>query len=431
MGPISGADETLVAYATQLRQAGHSVTVLMMYPHAPRDQYYLRLRQAGVLVVSIAPSHVHTSLKTGRRLASGLSQIFPPSRQIVRRRAQKIATSVAGRYFEQCCDYLRRAQAGLIHVITPDPSAMVMIRAAHVAGIPVLYQELGMPYHPPNFESYYEEFTSVLPLCAEVAALSPHLIKECREKLPFAKSFSVLPITTDDSADQGVRRQAERNGGGITFGFAARLEALKGPLTLIEAFAACHEAVNASLTIAGTGTQLRKILARVEKLGVAARCQFPSVYTRPDEKSDFMRSLDVFVLPSLTEGTPNSIVEAMAHGLPVIATNVGGIPDVVTSETGLLVPPADADALARAMIHLARDAELRARMGRAAKERYEQFFSPRAVLPLMLGTYRRIARVNGDHAAIRQPHSNGMAHPWAQMMSDSNSENADAQFVEA
>jgi glycosyltransferase involved in cell wall biosynthesis len=413
MGPISGADETLVAYATQLRQAGQSVTVLMMYPHAPRDQYYLRLCKAGVPVVSIAPSHVQASLKTGRRLALGLLQIFPPSRHVVRRRGQKIATSVAGRYFEQCCDYLRQAQAGLIHVITPDPSAMVMIRAAHVAGVPVIYQELGMPFHPPDFKSYYEEFTTVLPLCAEVAALSPHLAEECREKLPFAKLLTVLPIMTDDPADEAVRRQAERNGGGITFGFAARLEALKGPLTLIEAFAACRESVNASLTVAGTGTQQRKILARVEKLGVAARCQFPRVYTGPDEKSDFMLSLDVFVLPSLTEGTPNSIVEAMAHGLPVIATNVGGISDVVTSETGLLVPPADAGALARAMIHLARDAELRARMGGAAKERYENFFSPRAVLPLMLSTYQRIARVNGDHAATRQPHGNGLVHPWA------------------
>jgi len=413
MGPISGADETLVAYATRLRQAGHAVTVLMMYPHAPRDQYYLRLRKAGVPVVSIAPAHVHTSLNTGRRLARGLSQIFPPSREVVRRRGQKIATSVAGRYFEQCCDYLREAQADLIHVITPDPSAMVIIRAAHVAGIPALYQELGMPYHPPDFKSYYEEFTAVLPLCAEVAALSPHLAEQCREKLPFAKFLSVLPIMTDDLAGEGVRRKAERNGGGITFGFDARLEALKGPLTLIEAFAACREAVNASLTIAGTGTQQRKILARVEKLGVAARCQFPRVYTRPDEKSDFMRSIDVFVLPSLTEGTPNSIFEAMAHGLPVIATNVGGIPDVVTSETGILVPPADAGALARAMIHLARDAELRARMRRAAKERYEKFFSPRAVLPLMLNTYRRIACANGGHAATRQPHVNGLAHPWA------------------
>jgi glycosyltransferase involved in cell wall biosynthesis len=414
MGPISGADETLVAYATQLRQAGYSVTVLLMYPHAPRDQYYLRLRKAGVPVASIAPSHVNTSLNTGRRLARGLLQIFPPSHQVVRRRAQKIATSIAGRYFEQCCDYLREAEADLIHVITPDPSAMVIIRAAHVAGIPVLYQELGMPYYPRDFKSYYEEFTSVLPLCAEVAALSPRLAEQCREKLPFTKSLSVLPIMTDDLAGDAFKPQTEGNGsGGITFGFAARLEALKDPLTLIEAFAACCETVKASLSIAGRGTQLRKILARVEKLGVAARCQFRQVYTRPDEKSDFMRSLDVFVLPSLTEGTPNSIVEAMAHGLPVIATKVGGIPDVVTSETGLLVPPADAGALARAMIHLARDAELRARMGRAAKERYEQIFSPRAVLPLMLGTYRRIAHANGDHAATRQPHDNGLAHPWA------------------
>jgi hypothetical protein len=86
-----------------------------------------------------------------------------------------------------------------MHIITPDPSAMVMIRAGHDAGVPVLYQELGLPYHPPDFASYYREFTTVLGLCSEVAALSPKLVEYCREKLPFPSRLSVLPIMSDEN----------------------------------------------------------------------------------------------------------------------------------------------------------------------------------------------------------------------------------------
>lgn len=415
MGPISGADETLVAYATQLQQEGHSVSVLLMYPHSPTDQYFTRLSKAGVPVTSIAHARVHTSMGAGRKLARGFLQVFPTSRHAIRRRAQKIATSVAGRYYDKCCEYLKQSRAELLHVITPDPSAMVMIRAAHVAGVPVLYQELGMPYHPPDFESYYEQFTSVLPLCSEVAALSPHLAEQCREKLPLAKSLSVQPIMTDDLFNgAAASRTIHKRATAVTFGFAARLEALKGPLVLMDAFAAAsRDGADIRLRIAGVGSQKQKVMVRAEMHRIAKLCDFPKVYTRPEEKSAFMSSLDVFVLASLTEGTPNSSIEAMAHGLPVIATSVGGIPDVVTRETGILVPPGDAEALGQAINRLAADPALRAEMGHAAKERYAKLFSPRVVLPVMLNTYRRVAARNGNHTLNVQPNGNGLLHPWA------------------
>jgi glycosyltransferase involved in cell wall biosynthesis len=412
MGPISGADETLVAYATHLQLNGHSVSVLLMYPHSPDDQYYVRLRSAGVPVSCIATRRMQTSISAGRKLATRLLQVFPPSRNVVRNRAQKIATSVASRFYDQCCDYLKKSNADLIHVVTPDPSAMVLIRAAYDSGVPVFYQELGTPYHPPEFESYYEEFTSVLPLCSEVAALSPQLAEQCREKLPFISSLSVLPLMTNDLHDStGEPKSRSR---GVTFGFAARLEHLKGPLVLINAFAdTCRKFENVKLRVAGAGSLKQKVLARAELLGIAGQCDFQEVYKRPEQKSVFMESLDVFVLPSLTEGTPNSVIEAMAHGLPVIATAVGGLPDVVTSETGILVPPDDPEALGRAMMRLVAEPELRAQMGRAAKGRYQTHFSPGVVLPVMLETYRRVAWAgNGAHSAAA-PNGKDLMHPWA------------------
>jgi glycosyltransferase involved in cell wall biosynthesis len=123
-----------------------------------------------------------------------------------------------------------------------------------------------------------------------------------------------------------------------------------------------------------------------------------------------MHDLDVFVMPSFSEGTPNSIVEAMANGKPIIASAVGGIPDMIDPESGILVPPGDAHALTRAMIHLAKNPQLRLRMGQAALERYRTLFSPDAVVPLMLETYTRVA------ASAKQPESreaNTSCHPWS------------------
>ncbi|HKR00486.1 MAG TPA: glycosyltransferase family 4 protein [Pyrinomonadaceae bacterium] len=414
-GPISGADETLVTYATQLRAAGHEVSVLLMYPHAQDDQYYLRLREAGVPVSAIASYSIGTSLGAGRRLTLGLLKRLPSSQSRIRHNAQKIASGVAARYYKQCCEHLRAA-ADLVHVLTPDPSAMVIIRAAHAVGVPVIYQELGTPYHPPDFEAFYEHFTTVLPLCTEVAALSPLLAQECHEKLPPSRRLSVLPIMAEVLRNgSGHERLRPRE---ATFGFAARIESLKGPVVLAEAFAAVlQKSPETQLKIAGAGSEKRRLVERIGELGIGHRCEFSGIYTQPGQKSAFMKSLDVFVLPSLTEGTPNCIAEAMSHGLPVIASAVGGIPDVVTAETGILVPPGDAAALAQAMLRLAQDATLRARMGEAGLERYKKLFSPGAVLPVMLSTYKRVAGRNGSNGAS-EANQNGHAHPWMKLRTE-------------
>jgi glycosyltransferase involved in cell wall biosynthesis len=147
----------------------------------------------------------------------------------------------------------------------------------------------------------------------------------------------------------------------------------------------------------------------VRALNLGDACEFVGFYTDPLGRSAFMQSLDVFVLPSLAEGTPNSIVEAMAHGLPVIATEVGGIPDLLTPETGILVPPGDRARLAEAMCRLAADPALRASMGRAAREHYLKLSSPAAVLPMLQSTYLRLA---GAHVASREGTCRAGLHPW-------------------
>src|ERR1044071_5876606 len=87
-GPISGSDETLVTYATQLRRAGHDVSVLLMYLHAEEDQYYQRLLEADVPVSWIASNLTQTSFGAGRKLANRMFYTFPASKSFVRRKTQ-------------------------------------------------------------------------------------------------------------------------------------------------------------------------------------------------------------------------------------------------------------------------------------------------------------------------------------------------------
>lgn len=410
LGPISGADETLVTYATQLQRLGHDVSVLLLYPCSSQDQYYLRLQEAGVAVDAVAANSLRASLGAGRKVGRMLLHSFPSWKHLLRKKAQSITTNLASFYQEQCREFLQQTQPTIVHVVTPDPGAMVMISAAAAAGIPVIYQELGIPYHPPDFEAYYGQFATVLPLCNEVASISPALAEQFQQRLPDIKKLSVLPIITDDLRNGDRRERAASNA--ITVGFAARIEHLKGPMILLEAFAVASRACpDLRLRIAGAGSQEQKLKARARALDVAARCEFVGVYTKPEQRKAFMESLDIFALPSLTEGTPNSIVEAMSHGVPIIASAVGGIPDVVASETGVLVPPGDVAALVEALIRLAEDENLRQRMGQAVRERYEKLFSPEAVLPILLSTYRRVAaREATDSTKLFEDLG---LHPWA------------------
>ena len=411
LGPISGADETLITYAIQLQRLGHDVAVLLLYQCSPQDQHYQRLQKAGVPVHAVAASSVRATLGAGRLVGRKVFHALPASQRLLRKKAHKISSSITFQYQQQCYAALRALRADIVHAVTPDPGAMVLIRAAYAAGIPVLYQELGIPYHPPDFAFSYEQFTKVLPLCAEVAALSPALAQQCEERLPNLKRLSILPIIADDL--RNGHGAARADAAEINIGFAARIEHLKGPLTLLESFAIASRAERRlRLMIAGVGSLEPKLKARARALGVAAQCEFVGLYTQPEQRKAFMERLDIFALPSLTEGTPNCIAEAMSHGVPVIASTVGGIPDIVTAESGILISPGDIGAVAEALACAAADQHLRRRMGQAARERYEKLFSPPAVLPTLLRTYRRIAARETANALPLLPEHE--AHPWAQ-----------------
>lgn len=414
-GPVSGADETLVTYAIKLHQEGHDVSVVLLYKALETDQYYLRLKRAGVTVSCVvARSLAYIALRGMRHLLSSVLFflfLVPRSPEVLGRLSQFVLHVLAHLHYRQCRRYLATIRPDLLHVFTPDIGAALLIRAGHALGIPVLYQELGTPHHMPALGVYYRSLEKVLPLCAEVGALSPSLAAQWSVRFPFLKSVSVLPLMVGD-VDRNLiltRREVGINGKTV-FGYAARMEEGKGPLVLVDAFARLAAGSPAILRMAGIGPQLLDAKVKTRRLGLSDVCEFVGHYTEPLGRSTFMSSLDVFVLPSLAEGTPNSVIEAMAHSLPVIASEVGGIPDLLSPESGILVPPGNEQALAEAMRRLAEDSDLRASMGEAARARYLKLFSPDAVIPVLTSTYSRVASKRAP-----QPESTRSlrtAHPW-------------------
>jgi glycosyltransferase involved in cell wall biosynthesis len=413
-GPVSGADEILVNYATHLRGAGHEVTVVLLYPPAPDNCFYERLRRAGVEVSCVIETSVlYSALHYTRDLFFGLLFIVnvPGSFEHLRKIWQTVNRLAARLYVRKCRSFFARLRPDLLHIFTPDAGAVLMISAGHELGLPVLYHEMGTPHYMPALDVYYRELAKVLPLCDEFAVLSPRLAEEWSEKFPFLKSVSVLPLIVEEREARASSPARRGAAGETVFGYAARVEEGKGPLVLVEALAELsRRRIPAVARVAGTGPQLLEVRSRVRALDLGDACEFVGFYTEPLGRSAFMRSLDVFVLPSLAEGTPNSVIEAMAHGLPVIATEVGGIPDLLSPDTGILVPPGDAAALTEAMRRLALDPHLRAAMGRAARERYLKLSSPEAVLPVLQNTYLRLTGAHAPHRV--KTHAGEVAHPW-------------------
>jgi glycosyltransferase involved in cell wall biosynthesis len=154
----------------------------------------------------------------------------------------------------------------------------------------------------------------------------------------------------------------------------------KGVFDLIAAMGQLREMGNGEplplhLTIAGGEERygdLAHAQMQIEALGISAHCQLVGP-VQGEAKARLLHTADLFTLPSYNEGLPFAIVEAMAAGLPIVATPVGGIPEVVgDGQNGLLVQPGDIPRLAEALAHLAAHPDLRQRLGQHSRHRAEQ-----------------------------------------------------------
>ncbi len=179
----------------------------------------------------------------------------------------------------------------------------------------------------------------------------------------------------------------------IVIGTVGRMQTVKDQTTLVTAFLSLLERVpelrqRLRLVLIGDGPLRATALQQLQQAGVAAQAWLPGAR---DDIPELMRGLDIFVLPSLAEGISNTILEAMACGLPVVATRVGGNAELVEEgHSGALVPAADPEALAAALCVYVRDLSLARRHGAAGRRRVENSFSLPAMVDGYLAVYDRL-----------------------------------------
>lgn len=226
------------------------------------------------------------------------------------------------------------------------------------------------------------------PFVTRYIALSKDLESYLGEKV----GISERKITQIYNGVDTLRFHPSKNktpGKPVVIGTVGRMQPVKDQLTLVKAFIRLHELApkfrgSLRLLIVGDGPLKNEAEALLQASGLADQASFPGAR---QDVPDLMREMDLFVLPSLAEGISNTILEAMATGLPVVATDVGGNPELVEDGiTGFLVPRSDPEKMARSMLTYLADPDLLSRHSAAARLNAESRFS----MDAMVNAYMRV-----------------------------------------
>lgn len=175
---------------------------------------------------------------------------------------------------------------------------------------------------------------------------------------------------------------------GFTAIMVARLAPPKDPATLLRAISlASREVPDLHLWIVGDGVLTSEVREMTSQLDIADRV---SLLGQREDVGTYLAAADVFVLSSLSEGVPVSLIEAMAAGLPFIVSNVGGMPEIAqVSGAGIVVEPRNPEMLAQALVQLATQRDELPKLGYAARQCYDRLFTPERWAEAYLDLYQK------------------------------------------
>ena len=257
---------------------------------------------------------------------------------------------------------------------------------------------------------YFDRFIStldffrktILRTCLGMGASVIVLSREWQDKLqPNAPAIRWRVVPNGVNVPQDIDKAVNET---TCFLFLGNLGEAKGVYDLVEATAKARRngfrgVVNLAgpETVLGERSKLEKVIHRLEcedqvrLLGVISG----------RKKHESLAEADCLVLSSHSEGLPMSILEGMAYGLPVIATKVGAIPELITDgKEGFLIAPKDIDALADRLIKLDRDPNMRRDMGKAARRRIMEYYTLEAMIDRLMMVYREVLNTGGGLAAV-------------------------------
>jgi glycosyltransferase involved in cell wall biosynthesis len=408
LAPLGGIEAALLPLAKEIKSQGHEILVYAIWPPPLPNQNVEALEQFDIPIIT-SSGRLATFAKWGAarrpRLIDWLSIPVIPLLflvagldSLVRQRAwrrsfQGVLGAWRGWLFRkldfESLYYLRlsrefRVKApDVVHVhgwgCGEDPPGAV--EWLHRQNLSVVYTEHNSPdpaLHSP-IENAPMNFAQVLIAVSRAGAAGLRAVGQAR------RPIVVIPYSLE-----GIQSLPLQPGRGFTIACIARLAIQKGHSYLIDAMAQVVQVIpGATLLLAGDGPLRSEIESQIRQLGLSEAVKFTGTVTRAD-LTKLYAQIDVIVLPSLWEGLPVSLMEAMSAGKPIVATNVGGNPElVVHGLNGLIVPERDSKALAQALILLGKDANLRAQMAQASREQFKQGeYDPSSVANKTVAAYR-------------------------------------------
>lgn len=266
----------------------------------------------------------------------------------------------------------------------------VLALVATAIGLPTV-----MHLHGADFDEYFRALAPsqrrllvwVLRRCVRVVVIGNHWRNMVVKELGLDPAQVVL---IHNGAPAWVQSERKASRGGCALLMLGELGPRKGTADLIAALATPDlRQSDWTATLAGNGP-VDQFRSTIESLGLSDRIHLPG-WQSVGEVRTLLGGADIFLLPSHNEGLPMAILEAMAAGVAIITTPVGAIRDaVVDGETGLLVPPGNVPALARAIRKLLDDPPLRERLAVSARARFEQLFTIDRTADAVAALYREL-----------------------------------------
>jgi glycosyltransferase involved in cell wall biosynthesis len=292
---------------------------------------------------------------------------------------------------------LRTMKATLLHSQDVYTNVVAVVAGSTLLGLPVITSRRWKDDVPrqiltPMNAWAHRQSALVLP---NSGALTSTLIAEGvrSERIVVHENFVDAAALTLRSTDDVLqwRRALGIPARAIVVGCVARLGSVKRHDVLVDAFAAVQAQIaDAHLVLVGDGSERQALHERVLAHGMEARVTFTG--TLPNTPLS-QQLFDIAVLTSANEGFPNSLVEASACGVPLVATRVGGVPDVlVEGETGFGVEVGDVMGTRDALLALLQDAGLRERLGANGRARVAARFSEAAAVERLVSIYERVSR---------------------------------------
>lgn len=416
MQDFGGLEEYAVNLAIGLKRLGQSVNYMSMAWVNPENQYVRRLKDAGIPLVQppVWISKPASDWDTKERILRGLMLVLSPltfslglGLSLLKWRPFEQAWTSAynwlkGKLMDSFLERDYRPSLGrlllnwwnwrwhpeMIHIQGYTTTLLFVIDWAYARGIPVAYEEHQTP--DPQF-NWWKGFENTINKADRVIAVSEKSAEGLREVCKVTRPIVVRgPLLSDPFQGKWQRDYSQPTLRPFTITTLARLYVTKGLTYLLDTAALVKKThPNVQFKVYGEGDLRGELLQKAERLGLDGSSMFPGAFASREDLNRIMAGTDIFLLSSILEGQPLVIVEAMAYGCPIVSTNVGGIPELITDEVnGLLCPPASPECLAEKIIRLADDPALRERLGRAARKFYENSpFEAKMAAKFFIETY--------------------------------------------